>query len=419
MRAAYCTLGCKVNQYDTEAMRECMERAGYETVGLEECADVYIINTCTVTNIADRKSRQMIRRAIERNPQAAVIVTGCLAQRDASAVLQMEGVRAVVGVNHRASIVEVARRVCSGEVVCNVQDVAGERVYEALSHKKSAERTRAHIKISDGCDNFCSYCIIPYTRGRVRSRAFADVVEEVQALSGEVKEVVLTGIHISSYGRDIGTSLIELIERIAQIEGIVRIRLGSIEPTILTDAFCARAARVEKLCPHFHISLQSGCTAVLQRMNRTYTAPQYAQFCARLRSHFEDPAITTDVIAGFPEETQEEHEQTLAFIREIGFSRIHVFPYSKREGTVAAMRRQLPMAVRKQRAQEIAAVAKQMQCAYLTQFVGKTVRVLFEEEKDGWFYGYTDRYLRVKGRASANEIKDVRIIGMDGDVLLV
>jgi len=421
MKAAYLTLGCKVNQYDTNAMQELMEAAGYETVEFSEKADVYLINTCTVTNVADRKSRQMIRRAAEQNPDAVVCVTGCLAQRHKDEILAIEGVNAVVGVNNRGKIVEIVERARKGEAAVAVEDISKEKRFEPLTISRMTERTRAHIKISDGCDNFCSYCIIPYTRGRVRSRGFDDIIEEAGRLAaGGVKEVVLTGIHISSYGKDLeGVSLIDLIEKIAEIDGIERIRLGSLEPTVLTRNFCARASLVKKLCPHFHISLQSGSAGVLKRMNRHYTPEQYAEFCDNLRTFFIDPAITTDIIAGFNSETDEEHRETVEFTKRIGFAKVHVFVYSEREGTQAVrMGGMLPMPLRKQRAQELIEVTDKLHRQYIEKYVGREINVLFEEEKDGHFYGYTDRYIRVRGNGSSNEMKCVKIIGVQDDVLI-
>ena len=420
MKAAYTTLGCKVNQYDTDAMRELMEKAGYETVDFSETADVYIINTCTVTNIADRKSRQMIRRAVDANKEAVVCVTGCLAQREAENVKHIEGVDAVLGVNNRHQIVEIVGRALEQRGIYDVEDISADRQYERLSISGS-ERTRAHIKIEDGCDNFCSYCIIPYTRGRIRSRSMDDILKEAGTLAKNgVKEIVVTGIHISSYGKDIGgVGLIDVITMLGDINGIERIRLGSLEPTVLSDEFCSAAAGVEKLCPHFHVSLQSGCDSVLKRMNRHYTAEEYYGYIQNLRKYFVDPAVTTDVIAGFNKETPEEHETTIEFLKRINFARVHVFPFSERKGTAAVkMGGALPLSVRKQRAQELISVCCRMQEEYAASFIGTTVNVLFEETKDGFAYGYTERYVRVRGKAEANEMKEVFIRDIEGDTLI-
>lgn len=421
MKAAYITLGCKVNQYDTDAMRELMEKAGYETVDFSEKADVYIINTCTVTNIADRKSRQMIRRAAETNRDAAICVTGCLAQREKEAVLHIQGVDAVFGVNKRSSVVSVVSEALQKKgSVSEVSDISGERCFERLSIS-GTPRTRAYIKIEDGCDNFCSYCIIPYTRGRIRSRDLEDIENEARALAkGGVKEIVITGIHISSYGRDKNNAgLTDVIERISGVDGIERIRLGSLEPTILTDGFCAELARFGKLCPHFHVSLQSGSDAVLKRMNRHYTSGEYYDSICGLRRFFDTPAITTDVIAGFNMETDEEHAETIEFLKKVNFAHVHVFPFSERAGTAAVkMGGAIPLALRKQRAKEISDICEAAEDAYAEQFVGRGVRVLFEEVKDGHAYGHTERYVKVRGQAEPGEIKEVMIKDKDGSVLI-
>ncbi len=421
MRASYITLGCKVNQYDTDAMRELMERAGYITVEPDEAADVCVINTCTVTNVADRKSRQMIRRATEANPDAIICVTGCLAQRASDELLAIDGVSAVLGINDRSDIVGVVERAMSEKGVSEVSAVGRGDEYERLFISSSSERTRAHIKISDGCDSFCSYCIIPYTRGRVRSREPEDILTEARALAaGGIKEVVLTGIHISSYGKDLdGTGLADILERTARIDGIERIRLGSLEPTLLTAEFCKRAAAVEKLCPHFHVSLQSGSREVLKRMNRKYTPDMYAGYIENTREAFDTPAITTDVIAGFVGETDGEHAETMEFLRRIGFAKVHVFPYSERKGTAASrMSGKVAPAVKKARAHELLALSDELRDAYISRFVGSTVKVLFEEEINGAFEGYTERYVRVRGAGERNGIKEVAVKRAENGVLI-
>ncbi len=422
MKTAYLTLGCKVNQYDTEAMQEIMESHGVETVDFSQKADIYLINTCTVTNIADRKSRQMIHRAIRQNPDSCVIVCGCLSQRNSAQILAIEGVSAVVGTKNRAHIYDVALRALSGEKVDAVLPMGNDRDFEQLTISKSGERTRGYIKIGEGCDNFCSYCIIPYARGRVRSRSLEDILSEERALARSgVKEVVLTGIHIGSYGKDLdGIGLIDVMEAADKVDGIERIRLGSLEPSLLTEDFCLRASKLNKLCRQFHLSLQSGCTSVLQRMNRKYTAQEFMQYVANLRRYFDDPALTTDIIAGFPEETESEHESTLKFIEQIGFSRIHVFPYSEREGTRAASMKQVPMDVRKRRASEIGELSKKLEREYAEKFVGHDEKVLFEQpsaEKAGMFEGLTDRHLTVIADGEPNEIKTVHIISQKGGKL--
>ncbi len=417
MLVAYCTLGCKVNRYDTEAMRELFENAGHETVSFSETADIYIVNTCTVTNVADRKSRQMIGRAKQKGGK--IIVCGCLAQRDAETIFEMEGVCAVVGAKNRNAIVEVANKVLNGEKVDAVEDISLETNFEEMELHKSFERVRAHLKICEGCDNFCTYCIVPYTRGPVRSRKLTDILEEAcNFVSNGVNEIVLTGIHISSYGKDFDgeINLLDVLREVAK-SGVKRIRLGSLEPTLLTDEFCAQIAKIPELCPHFHISLQSGSATVLERMGRKYTPEAYKKIVANVRKHFENPSITTDIIAGFPLESQQEHEQTVAFLKEIGFASVHVFAYSQRQGTKAADMEQLPMALRKQRAGEISEVAKEMAVKYAEGFLGKRVQVLLEEPEDDCFVGHTPEYLRVLAQGSSGEIVYKELTGIRGTLL--
>lgn len=425
MRAAYLTLGCKVNQYDTQAMTELMEADGFETVPFESVADVYIINTCTVTNIADRKSRQMIHRAHKRAPEAAICVCGCLAQRDAATLLGMDGVVAAVGTQDRGNIAAIVRAALANRAgqQCAVGEIRHTRDFERLSISRSGERTRANIKIGEGCENFCSYCIIPYARGPVRSRPIGDIVQEAVRLSRSgVREVVLTGIHIGSYGRDMpgGESLIDVIEAVDAVPGMLRVRLGSIEPSTVTQAFCQRAAAVQSLCPHFHLSLQSGSDGVLQRMNRRYTAAEYLKSAALLREYFQIPAITTDIIAGFPGETQQEHAETLAFLDEAGFAKVHVFPYSERAGTAAAcMAGAVPHALRRERAAEISAKADAIAARYRQSFIGRVECVLFEEPYEDGAVGYNTRYIRIAAAgAQPGELADVCITGAKEDGLV-
>ena len=342
----------------------------------------------------------MISRAHHQNTDARIFVCGCMAQRDAARILEQEGVAAVIGSKCKGQIVQIVQRSLEGEEKIDaVEEILGEREFEPLNISKSQERTRANLKICDGCSNFCSYCIIPYARGPVRSRPLEEILKEAERLvKSGVQEIILTGIHLGSYGKDLEqNSLIDVIERLNQIPGLARIRLGSLEPSLLTEEFCRRAAACKQLCPHFHVSLQSGCAQVLRRMNRKYTPDEYAQYIANARKYFEDPAITTDVIAGFQGETQEEHRSTLDFLRQIGFAKIHVFPFSKREGTAAAkMPGDVPGPEKKRRAAEIAALAHEMQQEYLARFVGKEQEVLLEERDDsGKMLGYTTRYQRV------------------------
>ena len=340
-KAALHNLGCKVNAYETEAMQELLEQNGYEIVPFKEGADVYIINTCTVTNMADRKSRQMIHRARKMNPDAVVVAAGCYVQAKAEDV--DECIDIVIGNNKKQDLIEIldeywAKKKKDHELQKEVLDINHTSEYENLHLSKTAEHTRAYIKVQDGCNQFCSYCIIPFARGRVRSREKDDVVREVESLAKNgYKEVVLTGIHLSSYGVDLGETLLSLILAVNEVSGIHRIRLGSLEPRIITEEFVKTIAGLPKICPHFHLSLQSGCDATLKRMNRKYTAEEYYEKCELLRKYFDDPALTTDVIVGFPGETEEEFAQSKDFVDKVNFYETHIFKYSKREGTKAAV----------------------------------------------------------------------------------
>ena len=339
MKAALHNLGCKVNAYETEAMQQILEEAGYEIVPFSEYADVYVINTCSVTNMADRKSRQMLHRAKKQNPDAIVVGAGCYVQTKEAQALVDESIDIVIGNNKKHELVPLLREYeASHRKMACVADINHEKqAYEELSLSRTAEHTRAFIKVQDGCNQFCTYCIIPFARGRVRSRELPDVLQEIRTLAKSgYREVVLTGIHLSSYGVDNGESLLHLIEAVHELEGIERIRLGSLEPRIVTDAFAKRLSELPKICPHFHLSLQSGCDAVLSRMNRRYDTKEYEAGCALLRRYFEHPAITTDVIVGFPGETDEEFETTERYLERIHFYEMHIFQYSRREGTQAA-----------------------------------------------------------------------------------
>jgi len=421
--AAFATLGCKVNQYETQAMRELLEKAGFIILPFEEAADLYIINSCTVTNVADRKSRQHIGQARKKNPDAPVIMSGCLAQRDAEHILAIEGVAAVLGNAGRKQIAEIAERVLNGERnIAVVGDILHNHKFDDIKISKNDERLRANLKICDGCQNFCSYCIIPYTRGPVRSRPLEDIrAEALELVKTGIKEIVLTGIEVASYGRDMENrfGLLDAIKA-ARVPGIERIRLSSLEASILTEDFCRQAAEIPELCRHFHVSLQSGSDGVLKRMHRKYTTEEFAGYIANLRKYFDDPGITTDIIAGFPGETEEEHSETLSFVRKIGFSKIHVFPYSRREGTVAAkMSGQVLNEVKKRRAAEIAKTEEPIAAAYLERFIGCEDLVLIEQElSDGRMIGHTDRYLQVICEGEPNEIVRVRLEKREGDKLI-
>ena len=404
MKAALHNLGCKVNAYETEAMQQILEEAGYEIVPFSEYADVYVINTCSVTNMADRKSRQMLHRAKKQNPDAIVVGAGCYVQTKEAQALVDESIDIVIGNNKKHELVPLLREYeASHRKMACVADINHEKqAYEELSLSRTAEHTRAFIKVQDGCNQFCTYCIIPFARGRVRSRELPDVLQEIRTLAKSgYREVVLTGIHLSSYGVDNGESLLHLIEAVHELEGIERIRLGSLEPRIVTDAFAKRLSELPKICPHFHLSLQSGCDTVLSRMNRRYDTAEYEVGCALLRRYFEHPAITTDVIVGFPGETDEEFETTERYLERIHFYEMHIFQYSRREGTkAAAMPDQVPEAVKKERSEKLLALGHRMSEEFRRYYLGRQVTALLEEEflYDGkrYYTGYTKEYVKVE-----------------------
>ena len=403
MKAALHNLGCKVNAYETEAMQQILEEAGYEIVPFSEYADVYVINTCSVTNMADRKSRQMLHRAKKQNPDAIVVGAGCYVQTKEAQALVDESIDIVIGNNKKHELVPLLREYeASHRKMACVADINHEKqAYEELSLSRTAEHTRAFIKVQDGCNQFCTYCIIPFARGRVRSRELPDVLQEIRTLAKSgYREVVLTGIHLSSYGVDNGESLLHLIEAVHELEGIERIRLGSLEPRIVTDAFAKRPSELPKICPHFHLSLQSGCDTVLSRMNRRYDTAEYEVGCALLRRYFEHPAITTDVIVGFPGETDEEFETTERYLERIHFYEMHIFQYSRREGTkAAAMPDQVPEAVKKERSEKLLALGHRMSEEFRRYYLDRQVTALLEEEffHDGkrYYTGYTKEYVKV------------------------
>ena len=403
MKAALHNLGCKVNAYETEAMQQILEEAGYEIVPFSEYADVYVINTCSVTNMADRKSRQMLHRAKKQNPDAIVVGAGCYVQTKEAQALVDESIDIVIGNNKKHELVPLLREYeASHRKMACVADINHEKqAYEELSLSRTAEHTRAFFKVQDGCNQFCTYCIIPFARGRVRSRELPDVLQEIRTLAKSgYREVVLTGIHLSSYGVDNGESLLHLIEAVHELEGIERIRLGSLEPRIVTDAFAKRLSELPKICPHFHLSLQSGCDTVLSRMNRRYDTAEYEAGCALLRRYFEHPAITTDVIVGFPGETDEEFETTERYLERIHFYEMHIFQYSRREGTkAAAMPDQVPEAVKKERSEKLLALGHRMSEEFRRYYLGRQVTALLEEEflYDGkrYYTGYTKEYVKV------------------------
>ena len=413
MKIGFYTLGCKVNQYETQALEQLFVQRGHTTVKFEDEADVYIINTCTVTAVSDKKSRQIIRRARKTAPDAVIAVCGCYPQTHPEDMDAL-GVDLVSGTGDRLGFVELTEQTVRERKPINALDDAMKRLdFEVLPAGGLEGRTRAMLKVEDGCVNFCSYCIIPYARGRIRSLPLNQAAEQTKALVQQgYREIVLTGIEISSWGQDLrnGSSLIDLIEAVCQTAPDCRIRLGSLEPRTITEDFCLRAARLSNLCPHFHLSMQSGCDSVLARMNRKYDTDRYFQSVSLLRQYFDRPAITTDLIVGFPGETEDEFCQTLDFIRKCAFAAMHVFPYSKRPGTPAAkMPGQIPNAVKEERAHRAAEVAAQMEQDYLAQFMGQPLPVLFEEEKDGLWHGHTPNYIpvAVKGEDLHNQMRDV------------
>ena len=433
-KAAFHNLGCKVNSYETEAMQQLLEDAGYEIVPFREGADVYIINTCSVTNVADRKSRQMLHRAKKMNPSAAVVAVGCYVQAAGAELKKDEAVDLIVGNNQKKDLVQIlddyfADHENSGEIL----DIGHSQEYEELHIRRIADHTRAFIKVQDGCNQFCSYCIIPYTRGRVRSRRPEDIEHEVRGIAeAGYKEIVLTGIHLSSYGVDFKDeqkeNLLTLIKRLDQSPGIERLRLGSLEPRIVTREFAKELARLRTICPHFHLSLQSGCDATLKRMNRRYNAAEYQACCEILREEFDNPAITTDVIVGFPGETEEEFAETERFLKAIHFYEMHIFKYSRRAGTRAAdMPDQVPEGTKSVRSDILLALEKQQSLEYRGRFLGTEEEILLEEpiEIDGTKYmmGHTRQY--VKGAVPYEEglknktVKGIFTKALNEEVLLL
>ncbi len=424
-KVAFYTLGCKVNQYETEAMRELFVNRGDEVVDSDSPADVYVINTCTVTGMSDKKSRQVIRRFKRQNPEAVIAVVGCYSQIAPAEVMAVEGVNLVMGTHQRSKILDHLENLGPDDHREIVTDIGKIREFEEMTVDRIEGRTRAFVKIQDGCDRYCSYCIIPYARGPVRSREADRVLEEVGRLADKgFAEVVLTGIHVASYGKDLkDATLLELIHRIGALEGIRRIRLSSLEPTLMTESFVRELSKEPKVCPHFHLSLQSGSDTVLQRMNRKYTAAQYQEAVDRIRTYWPLAALTTDIIAGFPGETDSEFETTCAFVAEVGFAQVHVFNYSTREGTPAAdMPHQVPPEIRQARVEKLIAVSDAKASQYLNRFIGHRMRVIIEgvSEKDQRSEGLTDNYLKVILQDSAVEMGselEVMILGTTGDAL--
>ena len=425
MKIAFYTLGCKVNQYETQALEQLVTQRGHSLVPFEETADAYVINTCTVTAVSDKKSRQVIRRARKAAPDAVIAVCGCYPQTHPDDVEKL-GVDLISGTGDRTGFVDLLEREWSDrQPITALDDAFQRRTFEPLPAGGLEGRTRAMLKMEDGCVNFCSYCIIPYARGRVRSLPLADCVRQARELEAAgYREIVLTGIEISSWGQDLEgkPELMEAIEAICQgLSPDTRVRLGSLEPRTITPDFCRRAAALPNLCPHFHLSMQSGCDTVLARMNRKYDSNRYYKSVTFLHEAYDRPAVTTDLIVGFPGETEEEFQQTLDFIQKCAFSAMHIFPYSKRPGTPAAkLPGQVRNAVKEERAHRAAQIARTMQDTYLDSWVGETVPVLFEEEREGLWRGHTTRYCEVTVQSAQplhNQLRQVRLTGRDGGAL--
>lgn len=419
-KAALHNLGCKVNAYETEAMTQLLEKAGYSIVPFYEQADVYIINTCSVTNMADRKSRQMLHKAKKMNPNAIVVATGCYVQTATEKVMEDMAIDIVIGNNRKKEIVSVLEEYYENHNKDweHVIDINNTSEYEELEIATVTEHTRAHMKIQDGCNNFCSYCIIPYARGRIRSRSFTDIQREMVRLAVRgFKEVVLTGINLGCYS-DGDKKLIDVIEMADTVEGIERIRLGSLDPEIITKEFAERLSRVTKICPHFHLSMQSGCDKTLKAMNRHYTSGEYYEKCCMLRKYFENPAFTTDVIVGFPGETEEDYITSKDFVKKVAFAELHVFKYSKRDGTAAAkMDCQIDEKIKTQRSEDLIRTGEALTETYRKNKIGMKVSVLFEEEMEfkgkRFWTGYTKDYIKVAVPADENlngKIADVTLI---------
>ncbi len=418
--------GCKVNQYETNAMEQKFIQAGYKIVKFNEKADIYVINTCTVTNMSDKKSRQMIRKAKQLNKDAIVVAVGCYVQTAKEKLENIEELDLILGNNEKKDIVKYVEEHKNGTKQIKYNDVLHQEEYDEYGFVTHIEQTRAIVKIQDGCDRFCSYCAIPYARGRVRSRKKENIIEEITKLALDgIKEVVITGIHIASYGKDLkeDITLIDVLEKINEIDGIKRIRLGSLEPTIITKDFLQRLSKLDKICHHFHLSLQSGCNETLQRMNRKYTTEEFKNVVEMLRETYEDVMLTTDIIVGFPGETEEEFEKTYNFLSDINFYKMHVFKYSKRNGTKAAlMPNQVSPILQEQRSKKLIELSKENQDKYNSEYIGKEVTVLFEEENGEYIKGHTANYLvvNIKGNIAKlhNEIVKVKITSILGEELI-
>lgn len=425
-KVAFYTLGCKVNQYDTEAMIELFEKNNYEIVENNEKADVYVINTCTVTNLGDRKSRQFIRRSKKKNQSSIIVVVGCYAQTASEEVMAIEGVNLVLGTNERNKIVELVESINKDEKINYVDDIMAVKEFEELSIEKVKGKTRAFLKIQEGCNQYCTYCIIPYARGSIRSRKPENIISEVKRLSKNgFKEIVLTGIHIASYGKDLENAhLLDVLKEVHSVDGIERIRLSSVEPTLLTDDFIREIKALPKFCPHLHISLQSGCDETLKRMNRKYSTEQFRKIVENLRHEMPNIAITTDIIVGFPGESDDEFQTTYNFVKEMAFSQIHVFKYSPRKGTPAAkFEDQVKGDVKSSRSEKMIKLGNELMNLYMNNFIDKEVEVLFENHYDSdknILEGLTPNYIRVAAKGTGGligQIIKIKIDKMKNDIM--
>ena len=421
-KVSFYTLGCKVNQYETNGMMQKFKEAGYEIVDVDkDISDICVVNTCTVTNMSDRKSRHALRKVKEKNPKSVIVATGCYAQVAKDELEKMPEIDIVIGNDEKKEILPYIEKFLKEKVkIIDIDDIANQKEFVDMGQITYTEKTRAVVKIQDGCNQFCSYCIIPYARGRVRSRNTESILQEITEIAKKgIKEVVITGIHISSYGKDFhnDNGLIELLEKINSVNGIERIRLGSLEPKIMTEEFVQRLIKLNKVCHHFHLSLQSGCDEVLKRMNRKYTTKEFEMIVQRLRKAYKDVILTTDIIVGFPGETDEEFNETYAYLKELKFYKMHVFPYSPRKGTVAAnMPNQINGNIKEQRSKLLIELSNNNQKQYNEQYIGKKVEVLFEDRENEFFKGHTQNYILVKYKTNEeleNTIKKVEISTAD------
>lgn len=430
MKIAFCTLGCKVNQYETYSIMQDFIKNGYEIVDFDSFADIYVINTCTVTNMSDRKSRQMIRKVKKINPNSIIAAIGCYVQVAKAELQKVENIDIILGTTDKRNLLDYVEELTKSRNnnIVQISDVMKQRRYEEYESTITLAKTRAEIKVQDGCDRFCTYCIIPYARGPVRSRRIENVIQEIQEIASKgIKEVVITGIHIASYGKDFkdeNVKLIDLLEKINEIDKIERIRLGSLEPTLITEEFVLRLKKLSKICNHFHLSLQSGCNETLKRMNRRYTTEQFKESVRLLRENFENVALTTDIIVGFPGETEEEFNITYEFLKKIKFYKMHIFKYSRRKGTKAdLMKNQVNSEIQNERSSILIELSNKNELEYNNKYIGKTMGVLIEEKNGDYIYGHTQNYLLIKVKSNQieqyhNKIVMVKLMKAYGEEII-